>query len=89
MKIELAKRRANARRTAWIVAIVAAAIFVGSIVNAFWHLTMDTPQQTQQKGNGRVVKIALIVCVASFLFGFRVMPPIYRIACEHIFGIRF
>jgi cytochrome c oxidase assembly protein subunit 11 len=39
--------------------------------------------------NGRVIKIALIVCVASFLFGFRVMPPIYRIACEHIFGIKY
>ena len=43
----------------------------------------------EQKKNWRVVKIALIVCVASFLFGFRVMPPIYRIACEHIFGIKY
>ncbi len=42
-----------------------------------------------RKRNARVVRIALIVCVASFLFGFRVMPPIYRIACEHIFGIKF
>ena len=42
-----------------------------------------------QKKNWRVVKIAVIVCVASFLFGFRVMPPIYRIACEHIFGIKY
>jgi cytochrome c oxidase assembly protein subunit 11 len=42
-----------------------------------------------KRSNWRIVKIALIVCVASFLFGFRVMPPIYRIACEHIFGIRF
>lgn len=33
--------------------------------------------------------IAGLVCIASFLFGFRVMPPIYRIACEHIFGIKF
>ena len=39
------------------------------------------------KRNWRTLKIALIVCVASFLFGFRVMPPIYRIACEHILGI--
>ena len=46
-------------------------------------------QPSARQRNGRVVKIALIVCVASFLFGFRVMPPIYRIACEHIFGIKF
>ncbi|WP_018971800.1 cytochrome c oxidase assembly protein [Rudaea cellulosilytica] len=45
-----------------------------------------TPDQNK---NRRVVKIAVIVCVASFLFGFRVMPPIYRIACEHIFGIKY
>jgi len=43
----------------------------------------------KRKKNWRVLKIALLVCVASFLFGFRVMPPIYRIACEHIFGIRY
>ncbi|MBN8887007.1 MAG: cytochrome c oxidase assembly protein [Rudaea sp.] len=46
-------------------------------------------QSESQKKNWRVIKIGLIVCVASFLFGFRVMPPIYRIACEHIFGIKF
>jgi cytochrome c oxidase assembly protein subunit 11 len=43
----------------------------------------------QKNRNWRVVRIALIVCVASFLFGFRVMPPLYRIACEHIFGIKY
>ena len=42
--------------------------------------------QTSQR-NWRTVRIAVIVCVASFVFGFRVMPPIYRIACEHILGI--
>lgn len=47
---------------------------------------MDTNSVASKK-NQRVLKIALIVCVASFLFGFRVMPPIYRIACEHILGI--
>ena len=47
---------------------------------------MDTNSVSSKK-NRRVLKIALIVCVASFLFGFRVMPPIYRIACEHILGI--
>ncbi|HEY8011201.1 MAG TPA: cytochrome c oxidase assembly protein [Rudaea sp.] len=47
---------------------------------------MDTNSVASKK-NRRVLKIALIVCVASFLFGFRVMPPIYRIACEHILGI--
>ncbi len=47
---------------------------------------MDTNSIASKK-NRRVLKIALIVCVASFLFGFRVLPPIYRIACEHILGI--
>jgi cytochrome c oxidase assembly protein subunit 11 len=51
--------------------------------------TNSTPAIRARKSNWRVVKIALIVCVVSFLFGFRVMPPIYRIACEHIFGIKF
>ncbi len=48
---------------------------------------MDANKSTTQHRNWRVLKIALVVCVASFLFGFRVMPPIYRIACEHILGI--
>lgn len=42
-----------------------------------------------QSKHWRVIRIALIVCAASFLFGFRVMPPLYRIACEHVFGIKF
>lgn len=50
---------------------------------------MDSANSTASKKNGRVLKIALLVCVASFLFGFRVMPPIYRIACDQIFGIRY
>jgi cytochrome c oxidase assembly protein subunit 11 len=45
-------------------------------------------QASAQRRNGRVIKIALLVCVASFLFGFRVMPPLYRIVCEHVFGNR-
>jgi hypothetical protein len=31
------QRRANARRTAWIIAAVAVAVFVLSLVQAFWH----------------------------------------------------
>jgi cytochrome c oxidase assembly protein subunit 11 len=37
--------------------------------------------------NRGVLKAALIVVGASFLFGFA-MVPIYRIACEHVFGIK-
>jgi cytochrome c oxidase assembly protein subunit 11 len=37
--------------------------------------------------NRGVLKVALIVVGASFLFGFA-MVPIYRIACEHVFGIK-
>ncbi|MEP6940221.1 MAG: cytochrome c oxidase assembly protein [Rudaea sp.] len=44
-------------------------------------------QRDIKQRNWRTLRIALIVCVASFVFGFRVMPPIYRIACEHILGI--
>jgi len=33
------------------------------------------------------VKVALVVVAAAFLFGFA-MVPIYRIACEHVFGIK-
>jgi cytochrome c oxidase assembly protein subunit 11 len=50
---------------------------------------MSTDTANPKQRNWRVVKIAVLVCVASFLFGFRVMPPIYRIACEHIFGIKY
>jgi cytochrome c oxidase assembly protein subunit 11 len=35
--------------------------------------------------NRGVLKAALIVCACAFLFGFA-MVPIYRIACEHVFG---
>jgi len=50
---------------------------------------MEAGSANSKQRNWRVVKIALLVCVASFLFGFRVMPPIYRIACEQIFGIKY
>ena len=50
---------------------------------------MEAGSTNSKQRNWRVVKIALLVCTASFLFGFRVMPPIYRIACEHIFGIKY
>lgn len=41
---------------------------------------------TGQRNRG-VLKAALIACAAAFLFGFA-MVPIYRIACEHVFGIK-
>ena len=44
----------------------------------------DAP--VQQRNHG-VLKAAGIVCAAAFLFGFA-MVPIYRIACEHVFGIK-
>lgn len=34
-----------------------------------------------------IAKVALGVVVAAFLFGFA-MVPVYRIACEHVLGIR-
>ena len=46
---------------------------------------MSAPTSTQR--NRGVLKAALIVVAASFLFGFA-MVPIYRIACEHVFGIK-
>jgi len=42
--------------------------------------------QDGQRNRG-VLKAALVVCAAAFLFGFA-MVPIYRIACEHVFGIK-
>ena len=45
---------------------------------------MSAPAGQRNRG---VLKAALIVCVAAFLFGFA-MVPIYRIACEHVFGIK-
>ena len=42
---------------------------------------------TPSTRNRGVLKAALIVVGASFLFGFA-MVPIYRIACEHVFGIK-
>lgn len=44
---------------------------------------MSTPTSTAR--NRGVLKAALIVCACAFLFGFA-MVPIYRIACEHVFG---
>ena len=38
--------------------------------------------------NRRFVKRALIACGSMFLFGFACVP-IYRIACVHVFGIKF
>jgi len=47
---------------------------------------MNAPTPSTQRNRG-VLKAALIVCACAFLFGF-VMVPIYRIACEHVFGIK-
>ena len=44
---------------------------------------MNAPTQR----NRGVLKVALIVTGCAFLFGFA-MVPIYRIACEHVFGIK-
>ncbi|HET6604667.1 MAG TPA: cytochrome c oxidase assembly protein [Xanthomonadaceae bacterium] len=38
--------------------------------------------------HGRIVRIALVVCACSFVFGFFAMPPLYRIVCERVFGIK-
>jgi len=46
---------------------------------------VSAPTSTQR--NRGVLKAALIVVAASFLFGFA-MVPLYRIACEHVFGIK-
>jgi len=45
---------------------------------------MSTEDGQRNRG---VLKAALVVCAAAFLFGFA-MVPIYRIACEHVFGIK-
>jgi cytochrome c oxidase assembly protein subunit 11 len=47
---------------------------------------MSAPTPSTQRNRG-VLKAALIVCACAFLFGFA-MVPIYRIACEHVFGIK-
>jgi cytochrome c oxidase assembly protein subunit 11 len=47
---------------------------------------MNAPTPASQRNRG-VLKVALIVCACAFLFGFA-MVPIYRIACEHVFGIK-
>jgi len=47
---------------------------------------MNAPAPSTQRNRG-VLKAALIVCACAFLFGFA-MVPIYRIACEHVFGIK-
>jgi len=46
---------------------------------------VSAPASTQR--NRSVLKTASIVVGAAFLFGFA-MVPIYRIACEHVFGIK-
>jgi cytochrome c oxidase assembly protein subunit 11 len=43
--------------------------------------------QSKQRGIRELAKVAGGVVLASFLFGFA-MVPIYRIACEHVLGIK-
>ncbi len=54
-------------------------------------MNMETPKAAPNKpvkhdARG-IAKVALGVVAASFLFGFA-MVPIYRIACEHVLGIK-
>ncbi|HET9032079.1 MAG TPA: cytochrome c oxidase assembly protein [Dokdonella sp.] len=46
-----------------------------------------TPRKPAKHDARGIAKVALGVVVASFFFGFA-MVPIYRIACEHVLGIR-
>jgi len=43
--------------------------------------------QTKATRNRSVLKVAAISCACAFLFGFA-MVPLYRITCEHVFGIK-
>lgn len=47
----------------------------------------EVAAQTKQRGIRELAKVAGGVVLASFLFGFA-MVPIYRIACEHVLGIK-
>lgn len=48
----------------------------------------DTAKPTPAKDNaGGILRIAALVCLAAFAFGFA-MVPIYRLTCEHILGIK-
>lgn len=48
---------------------------------------MSKDAQPQGVDNARVVRRALLVCVGTFAFAFS-MVPLYRIACESVFGIK-
>ena len=47
---------------------------------------MTAPTTSASRNRG-VLKVALYVCAGAFVFGFA-MVPLYRIACEHVFGIK-
>ncbi len=51
------------------------------------HDNAETTQRPQRHGAHGIVKAALGVVAASFLFGFALVP-LYRIACEQVFGIK-
>ena len=42
--------------------------------------------ETQQRNLG-VLKVAAVVCLSAFLFGFA-MVPLYRVVCEQVLGIK-
>lgn len=44
-------------------------------------------ESTTAKRNASVLKTGAIVVACAFLFGFA-MVPVYRIVCEHVFGIK-
>ena len=43
--------------------------------------------QSTTSGNARVIRLALLLCLGAFVFAFS-MVPLYRIACEKVFGIK-
>ncbi len=49
--------------------------------------TTPTPLKPAKHDARGIARVALGVVAASFLFGFA-MVPLYRIACEHVLGIR-
>ena len=73
-------RRARARRMAWVFAGVALLVYVGFILSGVLGAMSDKPRNL---GLAKMAGVAL----AAFGFTFSLVP-LYRIACEKVFGVR-
>ena len=84
---QAAARRKSVRRTVLVVACVALAIYAGFIAMGLLSQRCGAMSDRRAAVNASALAKMIGVALAAFAFTFALVP-LYRIACEKVFGVR-